>query len=68
MLVGCALMSTVGHSAAIPHYLYGYEVLLGFGLGAALVSTIVVIKLNAHEEDSGRLPLPTSSQISSLLN
>lgn len=58
MLLGSGLLSTVGLSAAIPHYLYGYEVLLGFGLGGTLVSTIVTIKLNASEEDAGRTPLP----------
>lgn len=57
MLLGSGLLSTVGHSAAIPNYLYGYQVLLGFGLGGNLVSTIVVVKLNASAEDSGRLPL-----------
>ena len=63
MLLGSGLLSTVGHSATIPHYLYGYEVLLGFGLGGSLVSAIVVIKLNASEEDAGRLPLRRLSDL-----
>jgi hypothetical protein len=60
MVLGSGLLSVVGYGATIPHDLYGYEVLLGFGLGGALVSSILMIKLNASEEDAGRFSPSTS--------
>ncbi|MCJ1476256.1 hypothetical protein MMC13_004922 [Lambiella insularis] len=51
-LTGASAFTLLG-SASIPPSLYGYEVLLGLGLGGALVSTIVTVKLSARLEDAG---------------
>jgi hypothetical protein len=54
MTLGSALIYSMGsNKGALPH-LYGYEVLLGFGLGLMLSSTTVVVKLYASLEDAGR--------------
>lgn len=63
MVLGSSLLCIVGYGAAIPHELYGYEVLLGFGLGGALVSSILMVKLNALEEDAGRFCIPSLSNL-----
>jgi hypothetical protein len=63
MVLGSGLLSSVGYGAAIPHDLYGYEVLLGFGLGGVLVSSILMVKLNAEEEDAGRFSIQHLSNL-----
>lgn len=63
IVLGSGLLCTVGYGAAIPHDLYGYEVLLGFGLGGTLVSSILMVKLNANEEDAGRFSVQRLSNL-----
>lgn len=65
MILGAGLLSSVSSSSSIPHILYFYEVLLGFGFGGVLVSTILMVKLNASEEDAGTAtPLSPSTSTS----
>ena len=59
-LTGSGLLSSVGRGVDIPHYLYGYEVIFGLGLGGLLISPILSIKLNAREEDAGKRHLYAS--------
>ncbi len=54
MVLGSGLLSSVEYRPAVQNYLYGYEVLLGLGLGGAIVSLILMLKLNLSEEDAGR--------------
>ncbi len=54
VVLGTGLMSSLSFSSSIPHLVYFYEVILGLGVGSTIVSTIIVVKLNASEEDAGR--------------
>jgi hypothetical protein len=54
LLLGTGLIAYTGKSVTVPHYLYGYEVLLGFGVGGILVLNSIVVKLNALPDDSGK--------------
>jgi len=54
MVLGSGLLSSVEYRPAVQNHLYGYEVMLGLGLGGAIVSSILMLKLNASEEDAGR--------------
>jgi hypothetical protein len=61
MILSSGLLTTLGDGATVPHPLYGYEVVLGIGLGGALVSSIIMAKLNALEEDAGLKPASSAA-------
>nr|OQO31265.1 hypothetical protein B0A51_01019 [Rachicladosporium sp. CCFEE 5018] len=50
--LGCGLLAFVSKSATVPAALYGYQVVLGFGIGGVLVSGTIVVKLSASQIDS----------------
>ncbi|OQN98776.1 hypothetical protein B0A48_15445 [Cryoendolithus antarcticus] len=50
--LGCGLLAFVSKSATVPAALYGYQVILGFGIGGVLVSGTIVVKLSASQLDS----------------
>jgi len=52
MLLGSGLLTVVQTSTSASHAFHGFEVLLGIGLGAALISAMLVIKLSAREEEA----------------
>ena len=54
VLLGTGLLYTVGFNESIAHKIFGFEVLVGFGFGLVFSSTVVIIKLHAEKEDSGR--------------
>lgn len=51
-LLGFGLILTIGHEKTIPNALYGYEIIIGFGLGALLVTPIINIKVNSRDDDA----------------
>lgn len=53
MLVGCAIMSTLPETVDVAAAQWGYEVLLGFGIGMNLSSSTLVTSLNAEFRDFG---------------
>jgi len=53
MTLGSGLIYSMGSDQSAPPRLYGYEVLLGFGMGLIFSSTTVVVKLYASLEDAG---------------
>lgn len=53
IVLGTGLISSLNSNSSFPRIIYLYEVLLGFGVGGTLVSTILMVKLNASEKDAG---------------
>jgi uncharacterized membrane protein YfcA len=56
MMLGAGLIFSMDSDQTAPPRLYGYEVLLGFGIGLIFSSTTVVVKLYASLEDAGMSP------------
>ncbi|KAI5295853.1 hypothetical protein KEM52_006696 [Ascosphaera acerosa] len=52
LLVGLGLMHTIGDGENIAPKIYGFEVLVGLGLGLVISTTTVMIKLSASIEDA----------------
>lgn len=52
LLVGLGLMHTIDGGQEIAPKLYGFEVIVGFGLGLVISTTTVMIKLSASIEDA----------------
>lgn len=52
-LLGSGLLYSIGFDRSIVHRLYGFEVILGFGIGLIFSSSTVFIKLYADIEDAG---------------
>ncbi|KAI5307058.1 hypothetical protein KEM56_005236 [Ascosphaera pollenicola] len=52
LLVGLGLMYTINGDQEVAPKLYGFEVIVGFGLGLVISTTTVMIKLSASIEDA----------------
>ena len=58
MLIGSALLSTLGDSIAVEGKEWGFPVLLGLGLGLNLSTTTFLTSLQVEFEDHGTVPSP----------
>ncbi len=56
MIVGCGLMSTLPATVSVATRQWGFEVILGFGIGMNLSTTTLVTSLNAEFQDFGAFP------------
>ena len=54
--VGLGLLSTVPTTPAIPAALYGYEILIGLGIGAALPTISLIASVEAGYVDHCKCP------------
>lgn len=54
-LLASGLLYSIGYDPSIVPRLYGYEVLVGFGIGLIFSSSTIFIKLYAELEDAGAL-------------
>lgn len=54
VLIGTGLLCTISNSEKIEAKVFGFEVLIGFGLGTIVSATTLVIKIEAKLEDAGK--------------
>jgi len=54
IVVGCGLLSTIPGTKAISASLYGYEVILGFGIGVTFPSYTVLMALSNNSKNVGK--------------
>ena len=60
--VGVALMSTLGTGTTVPSAQYGYQVILGLGIGLTLSVLIVAAPTAIEEKDTGTVPKTACSR------
>jgi len=54
-LLGLGLQSSLPTSAAVPPAAYGYQAVLGLGLGTSLIASFVLARIEVRREDIGKL-------------
>lgn len=52
-LAGLGLLSTLSTEATIPATAYGFQAVLGFGLGTTLSASFILARIEARREDIG---------------